>query len=321
MNTSAQLRESLERIDFSIGDKASKIPVVEELVNATVLHGGKRMRPYLCMLYGAMLGVESEHLETCAKVAEMVHAASLAHDDVIDEAKLRRRRKTLNAVTSNSQAVLAGNLLLSKATSDLVRCQSWPLINDLSIVLEELVTGEWLQLEARGVVSIDRAHLERVFYFKTASLLTWCCLAPLRLAGIKGEIESLTREFARLLGVAFQMVDDGLDFKAGTGKEFAKDFREGLMNDISVRILAAHPENAEVFYKSLGNPGKPFPWTSEQVQSALSENRAQVSIKLNLASDCLDLIMQATVKAGLRGDVTALHELKNFIDLVQKRSR
>ena len=116
----------------------------------------------LCFLMGQFLNVDLDKLQAYARAAEFVHAATLAHDDVIDESLIRRNRPTLNARVSNARAVLAGDLLLARVMAELSLLGEVRLIHELSLTVEELVHGEWLQLEARKVAAIHRPHLETV---------------------------------------------------------------------------------------------------------------------------------------------------------------
>ena len=306
----SRIKNETENIDFSIPE-SQRLPAVDALLNRDLLRGGKKLRPYVCLCFGRMLGVPRAKLERCAKIAEIVHAASLAHDDVIDEARVRRGRRTLNETTSNPQAVLAGDLLLARSTSLCLELGNMDLARDLSETLEELVAGEWLQLEARGQMQIEERHLERVSCAKTASLLRWCLLAPLRLSGLGGETERLSREMARLLGLAFQMSDDCVDYSDVSGKQYGKDFSEGLINWVTWTLI------------SWGKPPQPSQshgWAHEDIGLAVKEVQKRAAIKLRMARECLEQIAGEATRSGATLDNPAKENLSELIAALEKRN-
>lgn len=305
------IEEETGHIDFSIPE-AHSLPVVRHLLSQNLLRGGKKLRPYICICFGKMIGVPQQKLEICARIAEIVHSASLAHDDVIDEATLRRGRRTLNAQTSNSKAVLAGDLLLARATSLCLELGNMELARDLAETLEELVAGEWLQLEANGDFKIQERHLERVSLAKTASLLRWCFLAPLRLSGLRGgEIEALARELARLIGLSFQMNDDCVDYSSESGKEYGKDFSHGLINWVTWTLVSEG---------KAPDPALPFGWEVSVIDQAVEQVRARAQVKLQLAQDCLNQIFLLVQGEGREPDVHYKQMLLNLISHMEKRS-
>ncbi|MEO5668335.1 MAG: polyprenyl synthetase family protein [Bdellovibrionota bacterium] len=305
-----QIENETGHIDFSIPESLS-LPTVHYLLSRHLLDGGKKLRPYLCLCFGKMLGLPASQLEACARIAEIVHSASLAHDDVIDEARVRRGRRTLNASTSNAQAVLAGDLLLARSTSLCLDLGNMTLARDLADTLEELVAGEWLQLEARGNFEISERHLERVSLAKTASLLRWCFLAPLRLAGLNGEIEGLANELARLIGLSFQMSDDCVDYSRESGKEYGKDYSEGLLNWVSWTLVA---------WGQKPDPSKPHGWEDSKIHEAVEDVQARASMKLKLARECLEQIFLQAQIIGLSPVRQYQQNLFDLIGTLEKRS-
>ncbi len=292
--------KSLSAISFDL-DTPSRLPEIESLLNRTVLFGGKRFRPLLCLLFGHLLKLDLEKLAPFGRSAEFTHAASLAHDDVIDEAEKRRNRPTINKITSNARAVLAGDILLARVMTEVSAQGSIEITQDLSHVVRELVEGEWLQLEARGRLDVTEAHLERVASQKTASLLAWCCQTPVRLCFStrtpqtpqeKALFEAAGR-FGRSIGLAFQFVDDVLDFEATSEKPFAQDLREGLVNFVTFEMLRASPELRAGIADILMDPSpQSYPWTQEQLQNAQAKVRERAENKLALAELALKEIQE-----------------------------
>lgn len=310
--------QSLLALDLVLATPHS-IPEIPALLNQTVLFGGKRLRPALCFMVGEMFGIDAKKMSPFARAAEFTHSASLAHDDVLDNAKLRRNSPTLFAKTSASRAVLAGDLLLARVMVELANEGDVQIIRDLALVVEDLVNGEWLQLHARGRADITHEHLLEVSRRKTASLMSWSCRVAARLAPNSSEelIEACTR-FGKALGVAFQMVDDVIDFEISSEKDMAKDFKEGLVNFVVAEMTIEFPELKSKLSEQLGRGENTIiPWSPEQLEIAqdkvrleaekyLAEARLNLEImksysaKTSRAQSCLEALSQLLVFLGVR---------------------
>ncbi len=236
---SEAVAKTLGGLVFELPERSS-VPEIESLLNRSVLWGGKRLRPLLTLLVADALGIKLSTVAPYARAAEFTHAATLAHDDVIDEAATRRHRPTINSRSSNSRAVLAGDFLLAQALKELCQDPSGSLISGLSQVLVDMVSGEWLQLEARGVIEVSAQHLDEVARKKTASLLSWCCSVGPTLKGLDASVVDRFRQLGFHLGLAFQQVDDVIDFEVGGEKPFAQDLREGLVNRVTYEMIRAN---------------------------------------------------------------------------------
>lgn len=306
--------EFLERLDFRL-DPGSPTPI-PALLNRTVLESGKRFRPALLVLMADLFRLPPRDVAPYARVAELLHGATLAHDDVIDASTLRRNRATLNAMTSNSRAVLAGDFLLARVIIELSELGTPDLTRDISQTLEELVSGEWLQMDARGRVDITRQHLEAVAIRKTASLMRWCCTVPPRLAGAGPRVRDACDDFGRLFGLAFQMADDLLDFEPGGEKPYAQDLRDGLVNFVTWSLLDAFPELREGVAARLLSPDAPgpLPWTEAHLDEARRRVKAAIREKLAEAGAALDRLAEAIPSASPEAHA-ALHGLIAALEL------
>lgn len=325
--------KSLSAISFDL-DTPSRLPEIESLLNCTVLFGGKRFRPLLCLLFGHLLKLDLSKLAPFGRSAEFTHAASLAHDDVIDEAEKRRNRPTINKIASNARAVLAGDILLARVMTEVSGQGSIEITQDLSHVVRELVEGEWLQLEARGRIDVTEAHLERVASQKTASLLAWCCQTPVRLC-FPTRTPSTPQEtalfeaagrFGRSIGLAFQFVDDVLDFESTSEKPFAQDLREGLVNFVTFEMIRANPELKNGVQEILMDPSpKKYPWSPQQLEEAQSRVRARAENKLALAELALQEIQmilaspESPSQTGFNPD--ALEPLRGAMEFLGARKK
>ncbi len=305
---------AVEKLDLTL--EVPSVPEIDVLLSKTVLFRGKKFRPTLCFLMSQMLQVPLETMHPYARAAEFVHAATLAHDDVIDESQTRRNRPTLNARVSNARAVLAGDLLLARVMAELSSLGEVAIIHDLAMTVEELVHGEWLQLEARKIATVNRQHLETVAKKKTASLMVWSCVAPARIARLDFKILDAARRFGEALGVAFQMIDDIIDYDPTSEKPFAQDIREGLVNFVTLEMLENNPGLLEPIQALLGEETSPseWPWQPYELLSACDRVRARAQAKLEVADQTLSQISQflnslnSEALQGLRSILVYLRE-------------
>jgi octaprenyl-diphosphate synthase len=295
------------------------VPEIDGLLSKTVLFRGKKFRPTLCFLVGQLFGYDLVKLHPYARAAEFVHAATLAHDDVIDESELRRNRPTLNARVSNARAVLAGDLLLARVMAELSDLGEIKVISELSNTVEALVTGEWLQLEARKISQVSRSHLETVAKMKTASLMSWCCVTPARLAHANEEVLEALRRFGESLGIAFQMIDDIIDYTSEGGKPFAQDLREGLVNYVTLEMIESNSGLREPIQKILGTEltHPVWPWKPEELNAACDQVRVRTQAKLEAADQFLSQISKMLTSL----DFEALQSLRSILVYLKERIR
>lgn len=211
---------------------------VNQLLQNTVLVGGKRLRPLLTQLMGAFFGQNAEDVVPFARAIELVHAASLAHDDVIDNATSRRGAPSINIAGSNKKAILAGDYLLADVIVSLTATGSLPLVKEMSLVIKDLAEGEWVQSDACEARDYSEEIIARIAEMKTASVMSWCCLAPAHLADVSDNLVEYARNFGRHLGLAFQMMDDTLDFSGQSKKDHLLDLKNGIVNSVVYEWLS-----------------------------------------------------------------------------------
>ncbi|KAI5065770.1 hypothetical protein GOP47_0018394 [Adiantum capillus-veneris] len=193
-----------------------------------------------------------------AEITEMIHVASLLHDDVLDSADTRRGIGSLNFVMGNKLAVLAGDFLLSRASVALASLKNTEVVELLSKVLEHLVTGEIMQLTSNKEKACNMDYyLEKTFY-KTASLMANSCKAIALLAGQSAAVATLAYDYGRNLGMAFQLVDDMLDFTGTTaslGKGALSDIRQGIVTAPLLFALEQQPQLHDLIGRKFKNAG------------------------------------------------------------------
>jgi octaprenyl-diphosphate synthase len=192
-----------------------------------------------------------------AAVVEMIHAATLAHDDVIDMAKTRRGRPSVNVVWGNHRSVLAGDWLYMQAFTVALRERNFAVLDMLINLTQTMVEGELLQLERLGKIDVNEADYMELVDRKTASLFFACARLGALMGGAGEEMESRMGEYAWNLGVAFQLIDDVLDFTSREhilGKPVGNDLREGKVTlPLIYALETASPEERRMVQSVLAD--------------------------------------------------------------------
>ena len=296
------------------------VPEMAKLLQDTCLKGGKRVRPALCYLMSGVLGFPLKQTKLYARSAEFVHSASLAHDDVLDEATTRRGKPTLNEAASNKKAILAGDLLLARVIAEITLETPRAVIIELAQTIEELVQGEWLQAEAVGVANISPKHLETVASLKTASLIRWCFVAPALSVPIpNGALIDLCRDLGTSTGLAFQMVDDVLDFDESSGKDFAKDLREGLINTVSAEMLESDSSYRTHLEKiGVQEWSNPF-WSKSALEQAKAKVRAKAQFQIKNSQIYLQEIANIALVSGNKEQMIFFESFNQALNAIGAR--
>jgi octaprenyl-diphosphate synthase len=225
------VRSDLNQVEREIGlESVASVDAVTYIGQYLQSGGGKRLRPILVLLCGRMFGPSTPGLIRLAAVMEMIHTATLVHDDVIDMAKTRRGRPSINVVWGNHTSVLAGDWLYMQAFQVALRERSFPILDLLISLTQMMVEGELLQLDRIGKIGVTEADYMELIDRKTASLFSACARLGALCAGAGDDSETRLGEYAWNLGIAFQLVDDILDFTSREkilGKPVGNDLREG----------------------------------------------------------------------------------------------
>lgn len=219
--------------------------------------GGKRIRPTLNLLVGNMLGGPSDTLVTLGAAVELLHTATLVHDDLIDGALLRRGSETLNARWSSAATVLTGDFLFARAAKLAADVNYLPVMRLFAETLAVIVNGELTQLfSARGV--INRENYYQRIYAKTASLFEMTTRAAAMVSTEETAVIESLRKFGYELGMAFQIVDDLLDFtgeQAAVGKPLGSDLLQGLVTLPAIYYAETNPDHPDVRSLAAGGWG------------------------------------------------------------------
>jgi octaprenyl-diphosphate synthase len=224
------LRDDLVALEQEFGaDTVSRVHAITEIGEYLRHGGGKRIRPALLLLSAKLFDYQGQGAVRLGAVVEIIHTATLVHDDIIDEAKTRRGRPAANTQWGNSKCVLAGDWLYMQAFKIAVQERNFRVLDTLIELTQQMVEGELLQMETLGKAITLEEYFDLI-YRKTACLFSVC----MRLGAILGEAtpaqEEALAKYGHDLGMAFQIVDDVLDLTASEdvlGKPVASDLREG----------------------------------------------------------------------------------------------
>lgn len=313
--TRSTLAEAHERIEAALQPRANALHPVD----GTVRGGGKRVRMLLTTLSGQGASAPRPVTATLAAVAEMVHAATLVHDDVIDHGLERRARPAAHVLFGNKRAVLGGDALLTEALRALTSRGLGAECHDLLTTLSGMVEGEYLQLERQYRLPPDTDAAAQINRMKTALLFGWCTASPLIHVGADAARCRKARSFGLLIGEAFQLVDDLLDVLGdpdATGKEPFTDLREGKITLPMSWLLSERPAlvaDLEAFWRDQlrGDHDGGFlrRLRLEARDAGLDgQIREQVRALLARGVEALDAFEDAAAREALGGLATTLAE-------------
>jgi octaprenyl-diphosphate synthase len=227
----ALIAEDMRAVDQVIAQRLdSGTPLVGQVARYIIQAGGKRLRPALLLLTCGALGYQGPLRHTLAAVVEFIHTATLLHDDVVDDSKLRRGNATANETFGNPASVLVGDFLYSRAFQMMVEAQSMRIMEVLADATNVIAEGEVQQLMNMHDADLDEAAYLHVIRSKTAKLFEASARCGAILAGAAPTLEQACADYGQALGTAFQVIDDVLDYAGDTavmGKSLGDDLREG----------------------------------------------------------------------------------------------
>jgi len=249
INFFVPIQEHLDLVEYKMrtqadGHNSDLGAALEHLLSS----GGKRVRPAVALLTGNMLGADPERLVILGAAIELLHTATLVHDDLIDGALLRRGIATLNAQWSPAATVLTGDFIFAQAAKLAGETNSIPVMRLFAETLAIIVNGELTQMfSSRGVASKED-YLKRI-YAKTASMFELATAASAMLSPVPEKVVKQMRRFGYQIGMAFQIVDDVLDFtgeQTTIGKPVASDLRQGLITLPALYYNVINPNDQEM---------------------------------------------------------------------------
>ena len=247
------VQPDMERVNQMILSRTgSDVTMIPEVANHLISSGGKRLRPMLTLAAAGLCSYKGEgHIKLAAAV-EFMHTATLLHDDVVDQSDMRRGKLAARMLWGNEASVLVGDFLLGQAFKMMVEVGSLPCLDILSDAAAIIAEGEVMQLSAaKDTATTEDAYLQ-VIRSKTAALFAAACEVGPHLAGKGREQAEACRSYGMNLGVAFQLIDDALDYggtSAKLGKNVGDDFREGKITLPVVLAFRRGSESEREFWK------------------------------------------------------------------------
>lgn len=312
------VENDLKRVENILsGNLSSAISTLDKASKHILLAGGKRLRPALVALTARACGgeINDEKLAVTAACTELIHMATLMHDDVIDEADSRRGKPTARAVWGNQISVLAGDYMLSRAFSLLAPDADSRVLLALAGATVSMTEGEVSQIEARGSTQVFDASYLEIIHDKTAAFMSACCRAGAIIGGGTDEtIESLSRYGLRL-GLAFQITDDLLDIAgdpAVTGKPIGRDIREGK---ITMPVILTWKRASSEDKKKLENAIGREESTDEEIEEirALAQATGSLDATREAAASYIDQAVEDLAPLPDSAPRTSLTQLARFI--------
>jgi octaprenyl-diphosphate synthase len=254
----AENGNDLEKIEAELSENLKPyLDLVSDVARHILFAGGKRLRPLLLVLSARLCGYKEDYAKTVSTALEYLHAATLLHDDIVDDAILRRGKTVAHSLYGNATTVLVGDFLLARALAICADSGKIKVIRIISDLTENMSTGEVHQLMRKGDVSLTEDEYLEVIRRKTAVLFQAACTVSAVIADAPEEKEKALSDFGYHLGIAFQMADDLFDYTMDTaalGKEVGADLREGKLTLPVIHALKqANPADRDEMIKIIGN--------------------------------------------------------------------
>lgn len=321
----AELADDLKNVDERILEfSRGKSPLIAEITNHLVSSGGKRVRPILHLLCAKLCGAKdlSGNYNLAAAI-ELIHSATLLHDDVVDNSKSRRGKDTANAIWDNKAPILVGDYLFSISFQLMVRSGDLRVLDLLAKASSVMADGEVMQLENSNDITLSKETYLDIIFGKTAVLFEAACESAALLAK-KDEKEILAlREFGKNLGIVFQIVDDILDYSSSAkdmGKEVGDDFFEGK---VTLPIIIAYENSnaderqlmAQIFIDNYDNLDEKNQDDLDKVMAIINKYKAMDLAKELANKYCQKAMQNLEVFAG---DIS---NLESILDYCIKRIR
>lgn len=302
----------------------SDVEVVQKLADHVRGGQGKRLRPALVMLSSRFCGVQNDHDVRFGAVFELIHTATLVHDDVIDHAQLRRGMPTLNRLWGNTLTVLFGDLLYLVAMDEAIACRNWRMMEILAGVTTRMTEGELIQNDVLYKLDTTRKDYFDIQERKTALLFSGCTETGAVLTG-RDEADCLAmRGYGLEVGRAFQLIDDLLDYTATSeqlGKPAFSDLREGKLTLPMLSLLEKAPDEVRPLIRTIWDRGEevPIPEHEEVKLRILIEKHDALAETRDLAASASRNAVAHV--AGLSGEPGTAELLKDIPEALLSRSK
>ncbi|MCZ2439989.1 MAG: polyprenyl synthetase family protein [Burkholderiales bacterium] len=301
------MASEMRQVDAVIHERlSSQVALIDRISTYIVSAGGKRIRPRLVLLFARALGFHGPERFELAATVEVIHTATLLHDDVVDESSLRRGRATSNALFGNAASVLVGDFLYSRAFQMMVSVNRMRVLDVLADATNIIAEGEVLQLMNMHDPDISVDDYLRVIRYKTAKLFEASARLGAVLGGAERALEDSCAEYGQALGTAFQLVDDLLDYQGKReelGKNVGDDLREGKPTLPLLIAMQRSSEAERQFVRSAIEHGEVerLPEIIELVQrtGALDATRAAAEAEAERARRCIGALRPSPAREAL----------------------
>ena len=313
------VRNDVGKVDDLIASlKPDDFPFLARMLDHLLEAGGKRIRPAIALLAGRMGNYNLDHLVPLAASIELLHSATLVHDDVIDAAATRRGRATANSLAGNAASVMVGDYMFAHAAELIARTGNIDVIRLFAHTLMEMATGELRQdLGAYSYGQGTREYFNRI-YGKTASLFATAAQGGAMVAGLSESQARVLRDYGENLGMAFQIVDDILDFSGDAGemgKPAGSDLMQGTLTLPALLLIERYPDNNPVRrYFSGRNKAKNLELALQMIRDS---DIIEQSFKV--AYDFRDKALHSLVEVDLRDEHGARESLTDVAYWVTQR--
>ena len=303
----APIADEMQRVDDLVRQRLdSDVPLVRQVAEYIVTGGGKRLRPALLLLAAGAAGYRGEaHLEL-ATVVEFIHTATLLHDDVVDESRLRRGRDTANAAFGNAASVLVGDFLYSRAFQMMVSVDNMRVMQVLADATNTIAEGEVLQLMNCHDPDVDEGRYLEVIRRKTAKLFEAAARIGGVLVGLPAALEEGLATYGTHVGTAFQLIDDVLDYSGDAGaigKSLGDDLAEGKPTLPLIHAMrAGTAEHSALVRGAIVEGGRErFPGVLEAIRAsgALEYSRGVAEREAGLARSAIERLPHSKYKDSL----------------------
>lgn len=286
----------------------SRVPLIEDIGKHTLLGDGKRLRPVMFVLSCNLCDYPGEDIYQLSTIFEYIHTASLLHDDVLDNAEIRRKRPSANQVWGNHAAVLEGDFLYSKALSIGIRANNIPFLKRLTETTLRMTEGQTLEFVHTNDWKINKDQYMEIITAKTAILISAACGCGAIISGADETRQEALSQFGLNAGIAFQLIDDLLDYTSSErvfGKPVGKDLREGKMTLPLIYTLSSLGAEERTRVKDLlRNPGTTDDYYRSIIDlvrrnGALDRVQQEARGYVDHATDCLKIFPDSEIKSDL----------------------
>jgi octaprenyl-diphosphate synthase len=254
----ARVKNDLEEIEVALEQNLNPyLKLVSQIAGHILFSGGKRLRPLLMVLSARICGYDAGYDKVFSTIFEYLHAATLLHDDLVDEATLRRGKPVANSIWGNPTAVLVGDFLLARSLAIAAETKRPDLIKVVSNITENMSQGEIHQLMRKGHLDLTETEYMEIIERKTAVLFRGTCRSGALISDVPLKKVNALSEYGFNLGIAFQMVDDLLDYSHDTavlGKEVGADLKEGKLTlPVIYSLKSAAPNDRAIMENIIKN--------------------------------------------------------------------